>query len=331
MSEFLLSRSWELPALPLCDKFLGDAIASEKGGVIDVVDEEKVFLTKESNGDDIKHYFEGVLELAKSDKEFPVNFDEVWMLAYKDKRSAVHELKDKFLQDVDYQTVRKKVQSSNVAGYTYVIDYYLTVSCMEFFVARKVKAVFEVYRKVFHGAAKMVQQSGVPSYQEEDPIKRAERWIAEQKEKQALMLENKEQRRQLEESNKEIVALSSTITQMQPKVTYFDVMIKNKSTSVITSMAQDYGMSAQAFNKRLNELGIQHKVANQWVLYSKYLDKGYVNSEPVTITHNDGSQTVKYITKWTQRGRFFLYDFLKSRGVFPLIERSPQGEAHQEN
>lgn len=331
MSEFLLSRSWELPALPLCDKFLGDAIASEKGGVINVVDEEKVFLTKESNGDDIKHYFEGVLELAKSDKEFPVDLDDVWMLVYGRKSDAVEALvnNEQFMQGVDYQVLRKNPQ--NPKGGRPMVKYYLTVSCMEFFVARKVKAVFEVYRKVFHGAVKMVRQSGVPSYQEEDPIKRAERWIAEQKEKQALMLENKEQRRQLEESNKEIVALSSTITQMQPKVTYFDVMIKNKSTSVITSMAQDYGMSAQAFNKRLNELGIQHKVANQWVLYSKYLDKGYVNSEPVTITHNDGSQTVKYITKWTQRGRFFLYDFLKSKGVFPLIERSPQGEAHQEN
>lgn len=329
MSEFLLSRSWELPALPLCDKFLGDAIASEKGGVINVVDEEKVFLTKESNEDDIKHYFEGVLELAKSDKEFPVDLDDIWMLAYPRKDHAVRALKENFMQSVDYQVFPKNREKSKMGR---PIDgYFLTISCMEFFVARKVKAVFEVYRKVFHGAVKMVQQSGVPSYQEEDPIKRAERWIAEQKEKQALMLENKEQRRLLEESNKEIVALSSTITQMQPKVTYFDVMIKNKSTSVITSMAQDYGMSAQAFNKRLNELGIQHKVANQWVLYSKYLDKGYVNSEPVTITHNDGSQTVKYITKWTQRGRFFLYDFLKSRGVFPLIERSPQGEAHQEN
>ena len=175
----------------------------------------------------------------------------------------------------------------------------------------------------------MVQQVAIPSYQEQDPIKRATRWIEEEKVRQALMLENKEQKKQLEESGKEIVALSSTITQMQPKVTYFDVMIKNKSTSVITSMAQDYGMSAQAFNKRLNELGIQHKVAGQWVLYRQYLDKGYVNSEPITITHNDGSQTIKYLSKWTQRGRFFLYGFLKANGVLPLIERNGSGEAHQ--
>lgn len=114
---------------------------------------------------------------------------------------------------------------------------------------------------------------------------------------------------------------------MKPKTTYFDVMMKNKSTSVITSMAQDYGMSPQAFNKLLHELGIQHKVSDQWVLYRQYLDKGYVNSEPVTITHNDGKQTIKYNTKWTQKGRFFLYEFLKEKGILPLIEKD-NGETH---
>ena len=55
---------------------------------------------------------------------------------------------------------------------------------------------------------------------------------------------------------------------------------------------------------------------------------GYVNSEPVTITHNDGKQTIKYNTKWTQKGRFFLYEFLKEKGILPLIERNNNGETH---
>ena len=131
-----------------------------------------------------------------------------------------------------------------------------------------------------------------------------------------------------DKASQEIVGLSAQITTMKPKTTYFDVMMKNKSTSVITSMAQDYGMSPQAFNKLLHEHGIQHKVSDQWVLYRQYLDKGYVNSEPVTITHNDGKQTIKYNTKWTQKGRFFLYEFLKEKGILPLIERNNNGETH---
>lgn len=143
---------------------------------------------------------------------------------------------------------------------------------------------------------------------------------AKQIEEQQLALE--QQKEELVKASQEIVELSATITQAKPKTTYFDIMMKNKSTSVITSTAQDYGMSAKAFNKLLFDLGIQHKVAGQWVLYRQYLDKGYVNSEPVSITHSDGTQTVKYISKWTQRGRYFLYEFLKSKDILPLIERN---------
>ena len=161
-----------------------------------------------------------------------------------------------------------------------------------------------------------------------NPAIAARAWADQFEKNQVLTLENKQQKVELEKASQEIVGLSAQITTMKPKTTYFDVMMKNTSTSVITSMAQDYGMSPQAFNKLLHELGVQHKVSDQWVLYRQYLDKGYVNSEPVTITHNDGRQTIKYNTKWTQKGRFFLYEFLKEKGVLPLIERNAKSEAH---
>ena len=154
-----------------------------------------------------------------------------------------------------------------------------------------------------------------------NPAIAARAWADQFEKNQALTLENKQQKEELVKASQEIVELSATITKSKPKTTYFDIMMKNKSTSVITSTAQDYGMSAKAFNKLLFDLGIQHKVAGQWVLYRQYLDKGYVNSEPVSITHSDGTQTVKYISKWTQRGRYFLYEFLKSKDILPLIER----------
>lgn len=123
-----------------------------------------VQLTKTSSSAEIKKYFSAVLKLAKASEEFPVNFDEVWMLVYEDKKSAVRELKDKFIQDVDFQMVRKKVQASNVAGFVYMDEYSLTISCMEFFIARKARAVFEIYRQVFHhavGKPKAVASSSV--------------------------------------------------------------------------------------------------------------------------------------------------------------------------
>lgn len=123
-------------------------------------------LSKTSSSEEIKKYFIAILKLAKASDEYPVNFDEVWMLVYEDKKSAIRELKDKFIQGVDYQTVRKKAQASNVAGFVYADDYYLTTSCLEFFIARKVRAVFDVYRKVFHKATENAKKLKDPTVRE---------------------------------------------------------------------------------------------------------------------------------------------------------------------
>lgn len=82
-----------------------------------------LILTKESSESEIKAYFNAVLKLSQSDNEFPINFNEVWMLVYQDKRSAIFELKDKFIQCVDFQTVRRKVECKNGIGYSRRVDY----------------------------------------------------------------------------------------------------------------------------------------------------------------------------------------------------------------
>lgn len=120
-------------------------------------------LTKQSSENEIRNYFKAVLKLSKSREEFPINFDEVWMLVYEDKHNAVNELKDKFIQDIDFKAVTQKVECSNGIGYSRRIDYYLTISCMEFFIARKVRPVFEVYRKVFHKAAENISLNPTPT------------------------------------------------------------------------------------------------------------------------------------------------------------------------
>lgn len=107
-------------------------------------------LTKQSSDNEIRSYFNAILELSKSDKEFPVNLDEVWMLVYNRKEEAVRSLttSDLFIQGVDYQILRRNAENSKRGRPA--SDYYLTVPCLEFFIARKVRAVFEIYRQVFH-------------------------------------------------------------------------------------------------------------------------------------------------------------------------------------
>ena len=149
---------------------------------------------------------------------------------------------------------------------------------------------------------------------------------------EALMLAAKqqeqieEQQRQLEANSKEIVELNGAIAEMEPKVTYVDMILASKETVTTTQIAQDYGQSAKAFNVLLRNFGVQHKVGGQWVLYAKHLPFGYVQSDTFQIVHKNGTNGTVMHTKWTQKGRLFLYEELKKHNVMPLIEQNKKKE-----
>lgn len=116
-----------------------------------------LILSKESSASEIKRYFNAILKLSKSDNEFPINLDEVWMLVYSEKSKAVRALKENFIENVDFQPLAQngeRLSNGQFAGGG--TTYYLTLPCMEFFIARKVRPVFEVYRQVFHRTAEHI-------------------------------------------------------------------------------------------------------------------------------------------------------------------------------
>lgn len=132
-------------------------------------------LTKQSTAQEIKAYFEEVLKLSKDSKDFPVNLDDVWPLVYSRKDKAVRALQsnDLFLQNVDYQVFPKNGENSEVLAQNGgkvpngrpTEIYMLSVPCLEFFIARKVRPVFEVYRQVFHKVANgELMQPKAPAY-----------------------------------------------------------------------------------------------------------------------------------------------------------------------
>ncbi|MCG0891309.1 antirepressor [Lactiplantibacillus plantarum] len=111
------------------------------------------------------------------------------------------------------------------------------------------------------------------------------------------------------------------IRELKPKADYTDSMLANKGLETISMIAKNYGYSTREFNKLLHGLGIQYKQGKTWLLYAKYQDEGYTHVEPYEYTNSDGIKQVRNTMKWTQSGQKFLYDFLKSKGIMPLVEQ----------
>lgn len=131
-------------------------------------------LTKQSTAQDIKAYFEEVLRLTRDSEEFPVNLDDVWPLVFGRKEEAVRALKNDrlFVEDIDYQVLRRNAENpdsftqrcAKPQGGRPTNIYMLSVPCLELFIARKVRPVFEVYRQVFHKFASGEIVHPVPVY-----------------------------------------------------------------------------------------------------------------------------------------------------------------------
>ncbi|EHT8053733.1 phage antirepressor [Staphylococcus pseudintermedius] len=108
------------------------------------------------------------------------------------------------------------------------------------------------------------------------------------------------------------------VKELKPKATYYDLVLQNKSLLSVSKIAKDYGMSARALNKLLHELGVQYKQGDIWLLYAKHQDKGYTQ----TSTYALDEEHSKVTTKWTQKGRLFIYDLLKDNDILPTIEQT---------
>lgn len=117
------------------------------------------------------------------------------------------------------------------------------------------------------------------------------------------------------------------IMEMQPKVSYYEVVLQCKDLLPITTIAKDYGWSGKYMNQYLHEAGVQYKQGKIWLLYQKYAEMGYTNTKTNTYLDNNGVEHTSVNTYWTQKGRLFLYDLLKSGGILPLIERPEENAA----
>lgn len=110
----------------------------------------------------------------------------------------------------------------------------------------------------------------------------------------------------------------------KPKVQYCDRILQSPEAIAISVIAKDYGKSAKWLNKKLCDMGVQYKQGDVWLLYAKYADKGYTKTDTYMCVDSGGQDHSRIHTKWTQKGRLFLYDLLKANGVIPICEHEEE-------
>ena len=133
----------------------------------------------------------------------------------------------------------------------------------------------------------------------------------------------KEEKAKAKRLTETLAVQEQQIAELQPKASYYDVVLNCKDLVSVTEIAKDYGKSAKWLNEKLHELGIQFKQGGKtWLLYQKYAEKGYTSTKTQTYNGNDGEVHTKVHTYWTQKGRLYIYDCLKAENILPVMEKT---------
>ena len=126
---------------------------------------------------------------------------------------------------------------------------------------------------------------------------------------------------ELKREREEKAILKQQNLELKPKASYYDVILNCKEAVAISVITKDYGFSAIKMNKLLHRLGVQFKQGKIWLLYQDYAEEGYTCTKTHAFPKGNGEIGSKVHTYWTQKGRLFIYDLLKSEGYVPLIEK----------
>ena len=150
------------------------------------------------------------------------------------------------------------------------------------------------------GSYSMTQsKQPLASYQIEDPIERAKRWIEEQQHTRALEAKNEQQAQTIGIQQKELTIAA-------PKVKYYDDTLASTDCLTTTQVADDLGISARALNQQLSNAGIQYFQSGSWHLKGKYREWQLASTRTYNYIKGDGSTGTKVNLVWNQRGKRFI-------------------------
>lgn len=204
-----------------------------------------------------------------------------------------------FTENVDYVLHSQKCESSNASGFKVITDHIMKIDmakelCM---LARNEKG-----KQARHYFLEVERDWNSPEKVMARALNIANNTINN------LKLENSMQKQM--------------IAEFKPVKEYVDTILSSTDTVTITQIAADYGLSARALNKILWEEHLIHSVNGQWILYKRWMNKGFTKSETINVPRADGSSKVVMNTKWTQKGRLKIHEILTSIGILPEMDRA---------
>lgn len=233
----------------------------------------------------IRSYFEKVLNLSKLGDKFPVNLDDVWPLVYSAKEKAVRALvsSDQFMQGIDYEILATNGENTTVGRPVNV--YMISISCMEYFIARKVRSVFNVYRDVFHKVINKIPSS----YSEALRMYADEVEARERAEKEAkLALEAKRISDNIIKEQASMVEFAKTAEIAQET----DMLIREVREKL---EAHGYDIAEKNLRILLEDKKFFAKTGKRWLLSQRMIDSGYARYRYRNDDEFYGTNTV-YVT-----------------------------------
>lgn len=233
----------------------------------------------------IRSYFEKVLNLSKLGDKFPVNLDDVWPLVYSAKEKAVRALvsSDQFMQGIDYEILATNGENTTVGRPVNV--YMISISCMEYFIARKVRSVFNVYRDVFHKVINKIPSS----YSEALRMYADEVEARERAEKEAkLALEAKRISDNIIKEQAPMVEFAKTAEVAQET----DMLIREVREKL---EAHGYDIAEKNLRISLEDKKFFAKTGKRWLLSQRMIDRGYARYRYRNDDEFYGTNTV-YVT-----------------------------------
>lgn len=121
--------------------------------------------------------------------------------------------------------------------------------------------------------------------------------LEEQSRRQELVIEQKDEQIDLQ---------CKQIKEAAPKADYYDKTLASTSCMTTTQVADDLHITANALNRKLQEIGIIYSQSGQWHLKMPYKGWNLTGTRTYSYQSSNGEVVTKVTLVWNQRGKRFI-------------------------